>query len=75
MAAHAEPGTSAPARDLSPYPTDYRSWKILAWTGSGVPVRGLLPLGDRSPATSRRSRPVRRRKRSRRTSGAAGFRC
>src|SRR6202022_4419851 len=33
MATHAEPGTSAPARDLSPYPTDYRSWKILAWCG------------------------------------------
>ena len=33
MATHAPPGTSAPARDLSPYPTDYRTWKILAWTG------------------------------------------
>ena len=33
MATHAEPGISAPARDLSPYPTDYRTWKILAWTG------------------------------------------
>ena len=33
MATHAEPGISAPTRDLSPYPTDYRTWKILAWTG------------------------------------------
>ena len=33
MATHAEPATSTAARDLSPYPTDYRSWKILAWCG------------------------------------------
>src|ERR1700738_4787320 len=33
MATHAEPGISAPARDLSPYPTDYRSWKVMAWMG------------------------------------------
>ena len=33
MATHAPPGTSSAARDLSPYPTDYRTWKILAWTG------------------------------------------
>ena len=36
MAINVDPGTPprAPlARELSPYPTDYRSWKILAWTG------------------------------------------
>ena len=33
MATHAEPGISAPARDLSPYPTDYTSWKVMAWMG------------------------------------------
>ena len=33
MATHAEPTTSTPARDLRPYPTDFRTWKILAWTG------------------------------------------
>jgi hypothetical protein len=33
MATHAEPATSAPGGGLSPYPTDYRMWKILAWTG------------------------------------------
>jgi hypothetical protein len=36
MTTNANPGTSsaAPAgRDLSPYPTDYTSWKVLAWTG------------------------------------------
>ena len=33
MATHAPPGTSSAARDVSPYPTDYRTWKILAWTG------------------------------------------
>src|SRR5262249_52815407 len=22
------------ARDLSPYPTDYKTWKVLAWTGT-----------------------------------------
>src|SRR3984893_8396471 len=27
------PAAAKAARDLSPYPTDYRSWKILAWTG------------------------------------------
>jgi hypothetical protein len=32
MAIHAESATAA-ARDLSPYRTDYTSWKILAWTG------------------------------------------
>ena len=32
MAIHAEPATST-TRDLSPYRTDYTSWKILAWTG------------------------------------------
>jgi hypothetical protein len=33
MATHAEPTTVTPARGLSPYPTDYTTWKILAWTG------------------------------------------
>src|ERR1700752_402920 len=33
MAIHAEPPTVTPARGLLPYPTDYRTWKILAWTG------------------------------------------
>jgi hypothetical protein len=35
MATHAEPAASAPpvARDGRPYPTDYRTWKILAWCG------------------------------------------
>jgi hypothetical protein len=33
MAIHAEPTTAAPARSLSPYATDYTTWKILAWTG------------------------------------------
>jgi len=33
MATHAEPGTAAPARGLSPYSTDYTSWKILACMG------------------------------------------
>jgi hypothetical protein len=33
MAIHAEPPTVTPSRGLSPYPTDYRTWKILAWTG------------------------------------------
>jgi hypothetical protein len=33
MATHAEPTTSAPTRDLSPYSTDYTSWKILACMG------------------------------------------
>ena len=74
MATHAEPGISAPARDLSPYPTDYRSWKILAWTGLAFLIACLLPMGDCSPATSRRSRPARRRTRSRRTSRTSGFR-
>src|ERR1700728_3884297 len=32
MAIHAESTTSV-ASDLSPYRTDYTSWKILAWTG------------------------------------------
>ena len=74
MATHAEPGTSAPARDLSPYPTDYRSWKILAWTGP-VFLFAVFCLWGISPATCRRSRPVRRRTRSRRTSRSSGFRC
>jgi hypothetical protein len=33
MAIHAEPPTVTPARGLSPYPTDYKTWKVLAWTG------------------------------------------
>ena len=33
MAIHAEPPTVTPARALLPYPTDYKTWKILAWTG------------------------------------------
>lgn len=36
MATNVDPGTPARSplvRDVSPYPTDYRSWKILAWTG------------------------------------------
>src|ERR1700756_2191623 len=33
MAIHAEPPTVIPARGLSRYPTDYKTWKILAWTG------------------------------------------
>jgi hypothetical protein len=33
MATHAPPGTSTAARDLWPYPTDYKTWKILAWAG------------------------------------------
>lgn len=33
MATHAEPATSAPARDLRPYPIDYTSWKVMAWMG------------------------------------------
>src|SRR6201997_5928043 len=33
MAIHAEPPTVTPARGLLPYPTDYKTWKILAWTG------------------------------------------
>ena len=33
MAVHTEPTAAAPARGLSPYPTDYKTWKILAWTG------------------------------------------
>jgi hypothetical protein len=33
MAIHAEPPTVTPARGLSPYPTDYKTWKILASTG------------------------------------------
>jgi hypothetical protein len=35
MATHAEPATPAPpaARDVRPFPTDYRTWKILAWAG------------------------------------------
>src|ERR1700731_5306539 len=33
MAIHAEPPTVTPARDLSPYRTDYTSWKVMAWTG------------------------------------------
>ena len=33
MATHTEPGTAAPARELSPYPTDYTSWKVMAWMG------------------------------------------
>src|ERR1700681_4088827 len=36
MTTDADPGTSpaaTDARDLSPYPTDYRSWEILAWCG------------------------------------------
>src|ERR1700757_4306022 len=33
MAIHAEAATVTPARDLSPYRTDYTTWKILAWTG------------------------------------------
>src|SRR6202167_6857686 len=32
MAIHAESATAA-APDLSPYRTDYTTWKILAWTG------------------------------------------
>ena len=33
MATDVDPGTPTATRDLSPYPTDYRSWKILAWIG------------------------------------------
>src|SRR4029077_18572290 len=33
MATHAEPATTAPARALWPYPTDYTTWKILGWAG------------------------------------------
>src|SRR6201998_1373662 len=33
MAIHAEPPTVTPARDLSPYRTDYTSWKVMAGTG------------------------------------------
>jgi hypothetical protein len=35
MATHAEPAAAAPpaARDLWPYPSDYKTWKVLAWTG------------------------------------------
>jgi hypothetical protein len=33
MAIHAEPPTVTPARTLSPYPTDYTSWKFMAWMG------------------------------------------
>ncbi|MDT5125505.1 MAG: hypothetical protein QOH54_1149, partial [Mycobacterium sp.] len=33
MATHAPPGTTPAALDLSPYPTDYGTWKILAWCG------------------------------------------
>ena len=33
MAIHAEPPTVTPARGLSQYPADYKTWKILAWTG------------------------------------------
>jgi hypothetical protein len=35
MATHAEPATPArpAARDGRPFPTDYRTWKILAWAG------------------------------------------
>src|ERR1700739_554328 len=32
MAIHAEPPTVTPARGLSPYPTDYKIWKVLWWT-------------------------------------------
>jgi len=33
MATHAEPATSALTRDVSPYPADYTSWKVMAWMG------------------------------------------
>lgn len=33
MAIHAEPRIPVQARDVSPYPTDYKMWKILAWSG------------------------------------------
>jgi hypothetical protein len=33
MAIHADPPTVTPARGLAPYPTDYKIWKVLAWTG------------------------------------------
>jgi hypothetical protein len=33
MAIHAEPSAVTPARGLSPYPTDYKIWKALAWAG------------------------------------------
>jgi len=36
MATNVDPGTPPRApvvRDLSPYPTDYKIWKVLAWTG------------------------------------------
>src|SRR5258708_34829932 len=33
MATHAPSGTSSAARDVSPYPTDYTSWKVMAWMG------------------------------------------
>ena len=33
MAIHAEPPTVTPARGYPPYPTDYKSWKVMAWTG------------------------------------------
>ena len=45
MAIHAEPPTVTPARDLSPYRTDYTSWKIMAWTGFAFIIRVLLPVG------------------------------
>ena len=47
MATHAEPGTVTPARGLSPYPTDYKIWKVDGVVRARLPVRGLRPLGDR----------------------------
>ena len=33
MATDLDPGTPTAARDVSPYPIDYKTWKVLAWTG------------------------------------------
>ena len=68
MATHAEPATSTPARDLSPYRTDYTSWKILALDGLRLHSRVLRPVGAAGAQHARRSRPARAASRSGTTS-------
>ena len=70
MAIHAEPAIST-VRNVSPFRTDYTTWKLLAWTGPvflfavfvlwGIVARNMPPFP-----------PARRRTRSRRTSTICG---
>ena len=78
MATNVDSGASPPSpvtRDSSPYPTDFKMWKILAWTGPvflfavfvlwGIVARNMPPFPPQRDA--RRGQGALHR--------ARGFRC